>query len=117
SGPTDKLKVPTQVFDPAGFLAGQAEIATVLADGYSAVATTMPPPAILFGGLFDPAVWELPASDLVSLTIPGDALPGTYVLAVKARRDFQGEALNRASTLSIQVGSPNPTSFTPIVGN
>lgn len=43
--------------------------------------------AVTFGGLFDPTLWDLPVSDVVSLTTPDDALPGTYVAAVKARRN------------------------------
>lgn len=71
----------------------------------------MPPFPITFGGLFDPAVWDTPVSDSISFTIPNDALSGTYVAAIKARREFGGEALNRATTTTIQVGTTTLASF------
>ncbi|HWZ90449.1 MAG TPA: hypothetical protein VNW92_16410, partial [Polyangiaceae bacterium] len=37
----------------------------------------------------------------------------TYVGAVKARREFAGEALNRAGSVDFQVGQAEPTSFIP----
>jgi hypothetical protein len=118
SGPTNSLKTPTLVVDSASFLpTGQATVAAVPSDGYSAVATTIPPPGILLGGLFNPALWETPFSDTFSLVIPADALPGTYVVAIKARRNFGGETLNRAKTLSVQVGTAIVTSFSPKTGN
>jgi hypothetical protein len=113
SGPTDKLKVPTNIIDFGDFfLPGGAPIADVFPDGWSARATTVPPPGLLLGG-----VWDTPSSDVSTLTIPADALPGTYVLAIKARREFGGEALNRATTREIQVGTASHTTFTPKVGN
>jgi predicted CXXCH cytochrome family protein len=50
---------------------------------------------------------------LITFTIPSDAEPGTYLAAIKARRDFAGEALNRGDTVEIQVGQSEPTTFTP----
>ena len=45
------------------------------------------------------------------ITVPEDALPETYVATLKARREWGGEALNRAATIEIQVGTPAPTTF------
>jgi hypothetical protein len=77
------------------------------------VGQTIPPAAVVFGGLADPTLWSLPVSDVVTFTIPEDAEAGTYVAAIKARRDYAGEALNRGTTVDIQVGQAAPTAFTP----
>lgn len=111
SGPTDRLKVPLATVGPAEFFAPQVPIATTAVDGYSALAATIPPLLVMFGG--DPNLWNVPVSDEVTFTIPSDALPGTYVLALKARRDFAGEPLNRGVTTTIQVGTAQETLFLP----
>ncbi|MGH8590434.1 MAG: cytochrome c3 family protein [Gammaproteobacteria bacterium] len=111
SGPTDALRMPSGVVPLAALFAPEIEVASVAADGYSGVVSGVPPFGVTFGGLFDPAVWDSPVSDVVSLTIPADARPGTYVAAVKARRNYAGEALNRAATTTIQVGSATPTEY------
>jgi hypothetical protein len=113
SGPTNQLKTPATVVDPNLLFAPQVPFATRAVDGFSAVGQTIPPAGVIFGGFADPAVWATPVSDIVSLTIPSDAEPGTYVGAVKARREFAGEALNRAGSVEIQVGQALPTTFTP----
>ncbi len=113
SGPTDELATPQTVVDPLLFFGPQVPFATTAVDGFTSVAQTVPPSAIVFGGLGDPSLWALPVSDVLTFTIPLDAQPGTYVLAVKARRDFQGEALNRGATVEIAVGESAPTTFTP----
>ncbi|HTV21817.1 MAG TPA: hypothetical protein VMG12_24175 [Polyangiaceae bacterium] len=113
SGPTDQLRTPQTVVDPTLFFGPQVPFATTAVDGFSAVGQTVPPAGIVFGGLGDPSLWALPVSDVVTFTIPEDAEPGTYVAAIKARRDFAGEALNRGDTLEIQVGQTTPTVFTP----
>lgn len=113
SGPTNRLKTPQTVVDPGLFFLPQVPFATRSVDGFTAVAQTVPPVAVVFGGLGDPAIWQAPVSDVVTFTIPDDAEPGTYVAAVKARRDFAGEALNRGATLAFQVGQVQPTQFTP----
>jgi hypothetical protein len=112
SGPTDQLKVPLGVVGLDQLFAPAINVATVGLDGYSALAAGVPPFGVTFGGLFFPPLWETPVSDLVSFTIPADARPGTYVAAIKARRDYGGEALNRGATTTIQVGSPTPTTYT-----
>src|SRR5205085_1767983 len=44
-----------------------------------------------------------------------DAIGGTYVAALKARREWGGEALNRATTISVPVG-PAATDFVAKTG-
>jgi predicted CXXCH cytochrome family protein len=112
SGPTDRLKTPQTVVDPGLFFLPQVPFATPAVDGFTAVAQTVPPVAVVFGGLADPTIWQAPVSDVVTFSIPEDAEPGTYVAAVKARRDFAGEALNRGATLEFQVGQVQATEFT-----
>ena len=113
SGPTDQLRTPQTVVDPTLFFGPQVPFATTAVDGFTAVGQTVPPAGIVFGGLGDPSLWSLPVSDVVTFTIPEDAEPGTYIAAIKARRDFAGEALNRGTTVEIQVGQTQPTTFTP----
>ena len=113
SGPTNRLKTPTTVVDPNLFFAPQVPFATRAVDGFSAVGQTIPPAAVIFGGFAEPSLWTAPVSDLATLTIPLDAEPGSYVAAIKARREFAGEALNRAASVEIQVGQSQPTAFTP----
>jgi predicted CXXCH cytochrome family protein len=55
----------------------------------------------------------VPVSDILTFTLPADAEAGTYVAAIKARRDYAGEALNRGASAEIQVGQVAPTTFTP----
>ncbi len=113
SGPTNKLKTPQTVVDPNLLFGPQAPFATAAVDGFTAVGVTVPPASVIFGGLSDPTLWSLPVSDVVTFTIPQDAEPGTYLAAIKARRDFAGEALNRGTTAEIQVGQAEATVFTP----
>ena len=113
SGPTNKLSTPKTVVDPSLFFGPQVPFATTAVDGFTAVGQTLPSAGIVFGGLADPTLWSLPVSDVITFTIPPDAEAGTYVAAIKARRDFRGEALNRGTTLEIQVGQAMPTTFTP----
>jgi len=116
SGPTDRLRVPKGTVPPGDFFAAQATAASVVLDGFTALAVGVPPFGVTFGGLADPTIWQTPVSDVVTFAIPADAQPGTYVVAVKARRDFGGQALNRARTLSVQVGTSAPTVFSPATG-
>jgi predicted CXXCH cytochrome family protein len=113
SGPTNRLRTPQTVVDPSLFFLPQVPFATRAVDGYTAVAQTVPPVGVVFGGLGDPSIWTLPVSDVVTFSVPADAESGTYVAAVKARRDFAGEALNRGATLEFQVGQTQPTQFVP----
>ena len=111
SGPSDRVRAGSTVsgnnlFDPV------ATIATTGVDGWTGMARGLPPFSVSIGGLFYPPLWETPVSDVVSFPIPNDAQPGTYVAAIKARRDFGGEALNRATTIDLQIGSSAKTVFT-----
>lgn len=112
-GPTDALKVASQTVGIEQFFLPQATVATVPADGYSAVAAVIPAFPTILGGATDPSLWQLPVSDEVTLTVPADARSGTYVVALKARRDYAGEALNRSATLEIQVGTATPSGPAP----
>jgi len=116
SGPTDRLKNSSQVLEGDGLFADQIPAATVGADGYTGLAKGIPPFGVTFGGVFDPALWDTPIPDTFTFTLPGEVLPGTYVLAIKARRDFAGEALNRATTANLQVGTVGATTFTSKTG-
>ncbi len=113
SGPTNKLTTAKTVVDPNALFLPQVPFATRAVDGYTAVGATVPSAGITFGGISDPSLWNLPVSDVVTFTIPADAEPGTYIAAVKARREFAGEALNRAGDVEVQVGQPQHTGFTP----
>jgi predicted CXXCH cytochrome family protein len=113
-GPTDKLKTPQSTVGLAEFGGPQANFATPGADGFTSIFANIPPNPIVFGG--DPADDDTPVSDLVPITIPNDALPGTYIAALKARREWGGEALNRAVTIDLQLGTATPSVFVAKTG-
>jgi predicted CXXCH cytochrome family protein len=98
----------------AEFAGPQAAFATPAADGFTSLFADIPPNPIVFGG--DPADDDTPVSDVVSFTLPRNALPGTYVAALKARREWGGEALKRAVTREIQVGTASPAPFVARTG-
>jgi hypothetical protein len=113
-GPLDRLKTAQTTVALNEFAGSQAAFATPGADGYTSLFANIPPNPIEFGG--DPTDDDTPVSDVVSLAIPKDALPGTYIAALKARREWGGEALKRAVTLEIQVGTAAPTPFVAKTG-
>lgn len=113
SGPLHALQTPQTVVDPVTFFLPQTQFAFPDVDGYTSVVQTLPPSAIVFGGLQEPSLWQAPVSDTLTFVIPADAAPGTYVTVFKARREYRGEALNRAAAHRIQVGQSAPTAFTP----
>ena len=117
AGPTDKLRTSLSVVTPDQLLLPQVTNASAPVDGFSAVAQEVPEVSILLAGLSNPAIWDTPVSDILTFTIPNNALPGTYVAAIKARREFGGETLNRAVTTEIQVGTTAPSTFTARTGN
>jgi hypothetical protein len=117
SGPTDALAVPTQTVGFEQLLLPQATLASVPTDGWTALAQVIPSFPIILGGAQDPAIWDTPISDVSTFTLPSDALPGTYTVALKARRNWGGEALNRGTSLTLQVGSASPTTFAPATGH
>jgi hypothetical protein len=116
-GPIDRLRTPRTLVTLDQFVLPQVAAATVATDGFSAAAQEVPAVSILLGGLFDPTIWDTPVSDTITFTIPNDALPGTYIAAIKARREFGGEARNRATTAEVPVGRAMPTIFTAKTGN
>ena len=117
SGPTDKLRVPQSVVSSFLFFTPlQAQVASVANDGWTGLAYLIPNFGIIFGGLADPAIWDTPISDQYTFAIPEDAEPGTYVIALKARRDFRGEPLNRSATARVQVGTAELTDWEPTTG-
>jgi hypothetical protein len=113
-GPLDRLKTPKTTVGLEEFGGTQATFATPGADGFTSLFASIPSNLIVFGG--NPADDETPVSDIVSMTIPREALPGTYVATLKARREWGGEALNRAVTREIQVGTAAPTPFVAKTG-
>jgi hypothetical protein len=118
TGPTDALRVPQTVVPTASFFSpAQTQVMSVANDGYTGLAYLIPNFGVIFGGLSDPAVWDTPIPDEYTFTIPGDAEPGTYVVAIKARRDFAGEPLNRGAVARVQVGSATETEWEPTTGN
>ena len=114
AGPVDKLRVAKSLLNGDRLMDPEAVIANVANDGYSGVFTGVPNFSISLG---PPARLEEPVKDTVTLTVPKDALPGTYVAAFKARRIFSGEALNRATIATFQVGTDIPTNYKPVTGN
>jgi predicted CXXCH cytochrome family protein len=113
-GPTDRLKTARTTVGGEEFATSQSDFATTAVDGYTSIFANIPPTPIVFGG--DPNDNDTPVSDIVPITIPEDALPGTYVATLKSRREWGGEALNRAVTIEIQVGTPTPTTFVAKTG-
>lgn len=113
-GPLDRVKTPRTTVALEEFGGGQATFASPAADGFTSLFANIPPNPIVFGG--NPADDDTPVSDVVSITIPQDALAGTYLAALKARREWGGEALNRAVTREIQVGTASPTPFVAKTG-
>ena len=115
SGPIDKVRVPRATTGVEQFFMPQAVSASTVPDGFTGLASLVP--NTVFPGAFgQPQLWELPVSDEVAFTLPLDAQPGTYVMAVKFRREFAGESLNRGSTINLQVGTAAPTAFDPGTG-
>ena len=66
----------------------------------------------VFAGLFT-SQWPTRAT----LTLPPDAKPGTYAVAVRANRQFMGERVAKGTVAFFQVGQAEPTSYPNQVGN
>lgn len=117
SGPTDKLNNPFNTVDISEFFAPQVTVARVAEQGWSGVAEVIPPLPEIIGGFQDPSLWSIPNLDVQTLTIPADAQPGTYIAAIKGRRVWGGEALNRGATVTLQVGRQAPSTFVAATGH
>lgn len=116
AGPTNKLKTSGHVVPLSDFFAlafTQIPMATIPEDGYTSVFNLVPNPAYEL----DPYLATQRPSDVVHVTVPSDAEPGTYMLSFKGRRDWGGEATVRAVTLEVPVGQSAPTTFEPKTGN
>lgn len=112
-GPTHKLRYSDhEVGFNDLFFNPQTTTATVAENGFTGLFQLNPP--IQNQAL--PELQSAPVSDTVPFVIPADAEAGTYVIAVKARRDWGGEALNATATTQIQVGQLAPTGFSPSTG-
>ncbi len=114
AGPVDKLQLAKSLLNGERLMDPEAVTATVAADGFSSVFTGVPNFSISLG---PPERQEEPVKDTVTLHVPKDALPGTYVAAVKARRIFGGQALNRAGVAYFQVGTSSVTAAQPTTGH
>jgi hypothetical protein len=113
AGPTDRMTTSKELGAIDIFTPPQVVTASASVDGFSALIAGFPPFAVARGT----ASPDTPVSDIVTFTIPDDALPGTYIAAMKARRDFGGEALNRGAILNLQVGTLTTTPAASKVGN
>jgi predicted CXXCH cytochrome family protein len=114
AGPTDKLKYSNHVVPDADFfIYNEVPMATVAENGFTSVFNIIPSAPFLV----DPVGQTLPQPDVIHFVVPAEAQPGTYVISLKGRRDWGGEAINRGVTKDIQVGQAAPSKFTPKTGN
>ncbi len=116
AGPTNKLKTSGHVVPLSDFFTlafTQIPMATIAEDGYNSVFNLVPNPAYEL----DPFLSTQRPSDLVHVTVPADAQPGTYMLSFKSRRDWGGEAIVKAVTKEVQVGQAAPSTFVAKTGN
>jgi hypothetical protein len=84
---------------------GAVLTATTAEQGFYGEAASVPSWGT-FVGLQPP---DAPVADTVQLTLPADARPGTYKIAMKARRSYLGEETPRAKVIEIQVGTTQHT--------
>ena len=82
-------------------------------DGFYGQGAEVPSFGILLGG---PAAWSTPVTDTVTFHLPPEAKPGTYVAAIKGRRNYMGEELPRAMVYPIQVGTTAVTAPVSSIG-
>lgn len=117
SGPTNKVRYSNHVVGDLDFFFNSGtpdhiKTATVAENGFSGVFDLLP----TVGGTLDPVLSTLPNSDIITLKVPDDALPGTYTFSFKGRRDWSGEALNATGIADVQVGQNSKTNFVPKTG-
>lgn len=117
AGPIDRMNVvgttPLTIAE-----AGLSQIpeATPAVDGYSALVQIFPPTSLVFPCLFSAGTAPecfTPVGDTFTMTIPSDALPGTWTAQIKARRVWEGEPTQAASSVRFQVGQRRVTSYMP----
>ncbi|MFT3696798.1 MAG: hypothetical protein QM831_26895 [Kofleriaceae bacterium] len=92
---------------------GSVTSASPSVQGFYGAAASVPSWATMIGVI--PA--DAPVADSAKFTIPADAKPGTYKIAMKARRSYMGEELARAATMTIQVGTTTVTHKVLDTGN
>ena len=115
-GPAQSIQPIRSVLELPPFL-GLDDVQTVgvlARDGVYSQFQTFPPANDLFGGAFDPAHagWSAPVSDTFTFDLPDDAPAGTYLVTVKGRRVYLGEAVSYTRTIEIQVDSTTRTHAT-----
>lgn len=110
-GPAQKVGPLHSVFDLATDLDGEGvlHVATPDRDGFLGLGYGLPSFLVLFGGLADPSLWDLPASPYITYHIPDNAEAGTYLITQKGRRAYLGQDIPASKTLEIQVGSRTRT--------
>jgi len=122
AGPLDRMtRVGTTAITPETLALPQIPAADVAHDGYSAFVQIIPSTQIVFPCLFglqgapggDITKCSAPVTDVIGFEVPNDALPGTYTLQIKGRREWQGEPIHTAASIRIQVGTTNVSQFAP----
>src|SRR5204863_4459838 len=93
-------------------------IGAIFASSDGAVTTARPEAQGFFGEAAAVPAWttligvqplDAPVGNTAQLTLPDDAEPGTYRIAMKARRSYLGQELAASRTIDIQVGTPRRT--------
>ena len=115
-GPSYAIHTPHSLLNGSKLFVDSPQTMSLANDGFSGTFTGVPSFAVSLGGFKDSKIWDIPVANTVDLAIPKDALAGTYVAVVKARRIFGGQAINAAATTTIQVGSPVATGYTATTG-
>lgn len=115
-GPLHKMTtVGSTPITPFVLFAPQIQSADRPNDGWNGFVQIVPPTPITFGCLLDPTspACDAPVSDIFTFTVPTDAEEGTYVVGIKGRREWEGEPLQKAASLRVQVGTDQATEFLP----
>lgn len=104
AGPIQDMKTWSSVASPRPFFSAGGDLHVTVVPEFA----SQP----VLAGLLT-AQWPTRAT----LTLPPDAKPGTYVVAVRANRQFMGERVAKGDVVSFQVGQAEPTSYPNQVGN
>lgn len=117
AGPIDRMNsVGTTPITISEAGSSQIPEATPAADGYSAFVQIFPPTSLVFPCLFSGGTapeCNTPVGDTFTVTVPADALPGTWTAQIKARRVWEGEPVQAAASTRFQVGQATTTSYSP----